>query len=218
MFYGKGKEGSFYYRASSGIGKAVAIYLASKGLVVYGTSRKGRTDKELDKFHVKMLKMDVREDQSVSEAVEEVISREGRIDVLFSNAGTGISGPLEETSIEEYKDLFESNFFGMVRVMKEVLPHMRRAGKGLVINSSSIGGLIGLPYQGVYSSSKFAVEGFSEALSKELKPFGIKVVILEPGDFKTGFTKGRKFSSLIKKNSAYYDDFLKLFLSLNTMK
>jgi short-subunit dehydrogenase len=86
---------------------------------------------------------------------------------------------------------------------------MRRAGKGLVINSSSIGGLIGLPYQGVYSSSKFAVEGFSEALSKELKPFGIKVVILEPGDFKTGFTKGRKFSSLIKKNSAYYDDFLK---------
>ncbi|HCW05644.1 MAG TPA: hypothetical protein DGK91_14680 [Clostridium sp.] len=205
----KEKKVVFITGASSGIGKAVAIYLASKGLVVYGTSRKGRTDKELDKFHVKMLKMDVREDQSVSEAVEEVISREGRIDVLFSNAGTGISGPLEETSIEEYKDLFESNFFGMVRVMKEVLPHMRRAGKGLVINSSSIGGLIGLPYQGVYSSSKFAVEGFSEALSKELKPFGIKVVILEPGDFKTGFTKGRKFSSLIKKNSAYYDDFLK---------
>ncbi|NLZ48260.1 MAG: SDR family oxidoreductase [Clostridiales bacterium] len=195
--------------ASSGIGKATAIYLASKGLVVYGTSRKVVDDEELKKYNINMLKMDVGDEESVKQAINELILREGRIDSVFNNAGSGISGPLEETSIEEYKELFESNFFGMIRVVKEVLPHMRKAGKGLIINSSSIGGVIGLPYQGVYSSTKFAVEGFSEALSKELKPFGIKVVILEPGDFKTDFTKNRRFSSLMSKNSAYYDDFIK---------
>lgn len=195
--------------ASSGIGRAVAIYLSSKGFVVYGTSRKVNEDEELIKFNVKMLKMDVKDQHSVKEAVNEIILREGRVDVVFNNAGTGISGPLEETSIEEYKELFESNYFGMVRVVKEVLPHMRKSGGGLIINSSSIGGIIGLPYQGVYSSTKFAVEGFSEALSKELKPFGIKVVILEPGDFKTGFTKNRRFCVLMRKNSSYYEDFLK---------
>ena len=195
--------------ASSGIGRAASIYLASRGFVVYGTSRKVRDDEELNKYNINMLKMDVRDDDSVRQAVKEIISREGRIDSVFNNAGTGISGPLEETTLEEYKELFESNYFGMVRIVKEVLPHMRRAGKGLIINSSSIGGVIGLPYQGVYSSTKFAVEGFSEALSKELKPFGIKVVIIEPGDFKTGFTKNRRFSTLIHKNSAYYEDFIK---------
>lgn len=200
---------AFITGASSGIGRAVALYLASKGLLVYGTSRKVSPDEELNKFNINMLTMDVKDEDSVKQAVNEVILREGRIDSVFNNAGTGISGPLEETNIDEYKELFESNYFGMVRVVKEVLPHMRKAGKGVIINSSSIGGVIGLPYQGVYSSSKFAVEGFSEALSKELKPFGIKVVILEPGDFKTGFTMNRRFAALTNKESAYYEDFIK---------
>jgi NAD(P)-dependent dehydrogenase (short-subunit alcohol dehydrogenase family) len=195
--------------ASSGIGKATALYLAREGVIVYGTSRSLKTDKDLDKFGIRMLKMDLTEDASVKAAIKEVMDREGRIDALFNNAGAGISGALEDTKVEEFKELFDTNFFGVVRVINEVLPYMRKLGKGIIINSSSIGGLIGLPYQGVYSSTKFAVEGYSEALSKEVKRFGIKVCILEPGDFKTGFTASRKFSAATSKNSCYYEDFLK---------
>lgn len=195
--------------ASSGIGRATAVYLAAQGIRVYGTSRNPKQDSELDNLGIHMLKMDVTDNDSVRNAIREVINREKRIDAVFNNAGSGISGALEDTSIEEFKELFESNFFGMVRVINEVLPHMRKAGKGIIINSSSIGGVIGLPYQGVYSSTKFAVEGYSEALSKEVKRFGIYVCMVEPGDFKTGFTANRRFSSATSKESPYYEDFLK---------
>ncbi|MDP4090230.1 MAG: SDR family oxidoreductase [Bacillota bacterium] len=216
--------------ASSGIGKATAIYLSERGIKVYGTSRnpnvgskqdnagvhmikmdatEAAADSELDGSGVHMLKMDVTDAASVKNAISEVMRRENRIDAVFNNAGSGISGALEDTNLEEFKELFEANFFGMVRVVNEVLPHMRKAGKGIVINSSSIGGVIGLPYQGVYSSTKFAVEGYSEALSKEVKRFGIKVCMVEPGDFRTGFTASRRFSKATSKDSAYYEDFLK---------
>lgn len=194
--------------ASSGIGKATAKYLAEKGLKVYGTSRSVKADEELKQLGVNMLRMDVTDDASVKNAINEVIEKEGRIDALFNNAGSGISGSLEETTIAEYKELFESNFFGVVRVVNEVLPHMRDNGDGLIINTSSIGGLIGLPYQGVYSCTKFAIEGYCEALSKEVKRFGVKVCMIEPGDFKTGFTASRRFNTA-SKNSPYYADLIK---------
>lgn len=195
--------------ASSGIGKAAAMYLAKKDVIVYGTSRNPKMDEEMDKLGIRMVKMDLTEDCSVKDAVKEVMDKEGQIDVLFNNAGAGISGSLEDTSIDEFKGLFETNVFGMVRVVNEVLPHMRKAGGGTIINSSSIGGIIGLPYQGVYSSTKFAIEGYSEALSKEVKSFGVKVCIVEPGDFKTGFTASRVFASAVNSSSDYYEDFLK---------
>ncbi|WP_139905122.1 SDR family oxidoreductase [Clostridium thermarum] len=199
----------FITGASSGIGKATALYLAKEGAIVYGTSRSPKIDKDMDKWNIRMITMDLTDEASVKAAVKGVMDREGRIDVLFNNAGSGISGALEDTNVEEIKELFETNFFGMVRVINEVLPHMRKLGTGIIINSSSIGGVIGLPYQGVYSSTKFAVEGYSEALSKEVRRFGIKVCILEPGDFKTGFTSRRKFSAATSKKSCYYEDFLK---------
>lgn len=195
--------------ASSGIGKSTALYLAKQGFIVYGTSRNPKPCQDLEGMGIKVIKMNLLEDESVKIAVKEVIDAEGRIDILFNNAGAGISGSLEDTSILEFKELFETNVFGMVRVINEVLPHMRKAGGGSIINSSSIGGIIGLPYQGVYSSTKFAVEGYSEALSKEVKKFGIKVCIIEPGDFKTGFTESRRFSKATTRTSEYYEDFLK---------
>lgn len=195
--------------ASSGIGKATAVYLAARGITVYGTSRNPKQDEELSKMGIHMVKMDVTDDTSVKNAIKEVVDKEKCIHAVFNNAGSGISGALEDTSMDELKELFETNFFGMVRVINEVLPYMRKAGGGIIINSSSIGGVIGLPYQGVYSSTKFAVEGYSEALSKEVREFGIKICMIEPGDFRTGFTASRRFSKAASKQSAYYNSFLK---------
>jgi short-subunit dehydrogenase len=205
---GKNRKVVVVTGASSGIGLSTAKYLAEKGLTVYGTSRSDKSDAELQKSGVNMLRMDVTDDNSVKNAIVNIIEKEGRIDVLFNNAGSGISGGLEETSIEEHKALFETNYFGMVRVVNEVLTHMRKNKDSLIINTSSIGGIIGLPYQGVYSSTKFAIEGYSEALSKEVKRFGVKVCMIEPGDFKTGFTASRTFNST-NENSPYNEDFLK---------
>lgn len=195
--------------ASSGIGRATALYLAERGIKVYGTSRSGKGDDELKSREISMVAMDVTDDDSVKGAIEEILTKEGTIDVLVNNAGSGISGPLEETSMEEFKNLFEINFFGTVRVINNVLPTMRKKKSGIIINTSSIGGIIGLPFQGVYSSTKFAIEGYTEALSKELNEFGIKVCMLQPGDFHTGFTKNRIFTKATNENSPYYKSFVK---------
>jgi NAD(P)-dependent dehydrogenase (short-subunit alcohol dehydrogenase family) len=136
--------------------------------------------------------MDVRDDASVAEAVERILNEAGRLDVVVNNAGIGIAGAVEDTSIEEATDLFETNFFGVLRVCRTVLPHLRAQGGGTIVNMSSIGGRYGLPFQALYSASKFAIEGLTEALRFEVKPFGVRVVLVEPGDFRTEFTAHRR--------------------------
>ncbi|MDZ7666484.1 MAG: SDR family NAD(P)-dependent oxidoreductase [Desulfotignum sp.] len=176
--------------ASSGIGKCTAQYLATKGYQVYGTSR--HPESCLGPKNVFMIKMDVRDTASVTQAIAHIVEKEGHIDVLINNAGVGIGGAIEDTSTKMAEALFDTNFFGIYRVLQQVLPVMRQQSKGLIINMSSIGGIIGLPYQGIYSASKFAVEGLSEALYKELSTSAIKVVLVEPGDFKTEFGANRQ--------------------------
>ncbi len=191
--------------ASSGIGEACAKRLAVEGNRVYGTSR--HPSEETDASGVQMLAMDVNSDESVAAAIEQIVQAEGRIDVVVNNAGFGIAGAIEDTSIEEAKALLETNFFGMLRVCRAVLPVMRVAHSGTIVNTSSLGGRIGLPYQGLYSATKFAVEGMSEALRMEVHQFGIRVIMIEPGDFRTGFTKNRRYVTASQGDSAYKGSF-----------
>jgi NAD(P)-dependent dehydrogenase (short-subunit alcohol dehydrogenase family) len=168
--------------ASSGIGQATALLLADRGFKVFGTSRKPRSDKA-DGFV--MLQLDVTSDKSVKACVRAVIQQTGRLDILINNAGYGLSGAIEETSIQEAKSQFETNFFGAVRMVKTVLPLMRQQRHGQIINISSMGGVVGNPFLGFYSASKFALEGYTEALRHEVKRFNITVSLVEPTYFKT---------------------------------
>ena len=173
---------------SSGFGRETARLLAEEGHVVYGTVRR-----EVDPLpDVHYLKLDVRDAEAVRHAVEEVVKDEGRIDVLVNNAGMGVGGPLEFATEEEIREQMDANFMGLVHCVKAVLPYMRNQRSGKIVAISSIGGLMGLPFQGFYSASKFAIEGYCEALRLETKQFGVKVVVVRPGDFSTGFTGSRK--------------------------
>lgn len=176
--------------ASSGFGKAIAEELVKRGYTVYGTSRKGSDFGN----GVKMLSMDVRDRSSVQAAVNSVMDECGRIDVLINNAGVGISGALELATYDEIEWQMNTNFMGMVNVCNAVIPGMRVRRQGRIINISSIAGVMAVPFQGFYSASKFAIEGYSEALSMELYPFGVKVCVVEPGDFRTNFTANRAVS------------------------
>lgn len=176
--------------ASSGFGHAIAQRLAAQGHTVFGTARKPNGN--LGK--VRMIALDVTDDLSVRRAIEEVIAAAGRIDVLVNNAGVGICGAIEDTSLDEARWQMETNFFGTVRTIHTVIPHMRARGAGRIINVSSLAGLIGLPFQAYYSASKFAVEALNEALRMELSGTGIDSTNINPGDFKTGFTAARVFT------------------------
>ena len=191
---------------SSGFGKATAEILVSKGYKVYGISRKQNTDQNPN---IKALQADVTDKDSVHKAVTSVIEAEGRIDVLINNAGMGITGSIEDASPEDINLQMNTNFTGYVNMIQAVLPVMRKQGGATIINTSSIGGLMGLPYQGFYSASKFAVEGLSEALRMELAPYNIKIVVIQPGDFFTNFTANRKPSGNSKPESAYQSQFQK---------
>ncbi len=186
--------------ASSGFGQAIARRLAAKGYIVYGTSRKaiGQNDNGIH-----YLVMDVRQRASVKAAVAQLLAEQGRIDVVVNNAGMGIGGSLELATDEEIDIQMDTNFRGCVNVCQEVLPTLRAQGGGRIVNISSIGGVMGLPYQGFYSASKFAIEGFTEALAAEVRGFGIKVSMVEPGDFATGFTASRRNSEATAKSDAY---------------
>lgn len=173
---------------SSGFGLETAKLLANEGHIVYGTVR--REVEPLDGVHY--LKVDVRDKEAVGGAVKQIIETEGRIDVLVNNAGMGIGGPLEFATEDEIREQMGTNFMGLVHVVDAVLPYMRQQKSGKIIALSSIGGLMGLPFQGFYSASKFAIEGYCEALRLETRRFGIKVIVVRPGDFSTGFTGSRK--------------------------
>ncbi|MBI3784853.1 MAG: SDR family oxidoreductase [Deltaproteobacteria bacterium] len=191
---------------SSGFGKACAEHLHSLGHRVYGTSRKATVvlSENLGGGYT-TIPLDVSDDDSVRAGISFVQEREGRIDVVVNNAGIGLAGSIEDTSIDEAKMLFETNFFGVHRVCRAVLPLLRAQGSGLIVNVSSIGGLITIPFQGFYSASKYALESMTDALRMELAPCGVAVCLIEPGDFKTGFTAARVFATASRSGSAYAD-------------
>jgi len=184
---------------SSGIGKSIGEYLINKGYSVYGTSR---NPQNILNSKFPLLALDVRNIESIKNAVGEIIQKSGRIDVLINNAGVGITGPLEEIPTSEIKNNFETNFFGPIEVMKAVLPQMRLQKSGLIINITSIAGYMGLPYRSIYSASKGALELITEALRMEVKDFGIHITNVAPGDFATNIASGRFHAPLID-GSAY---------------
>lgn len=173
--------------ASSGIGKACSDLLPSRGWTVIGASRRGAQGTD----HQGIV-MDVDDDQSVSAGVSQVLAEHGQIDAVLACAGWGLAGAAEQTPIAEAKAQFETNFWGAVRVTQAVLPVFRRGGGGRVMLMSSIGGVLGIPFQAFYSASKFALEGYAESLAYEVSPFKIHVTLIEPGNFKTDFTQSRQ--------------------------
>ncbi|PCI35326.1 MAG: short-chain dehydrogenase/reductase [Flavobacteriaceae bacterium] len=182
---------------SSGIGKAVGEFLTKKGFNVYGTSRDAS---QIKNHPFPLVSLDVRKPSTIESAVATVIKNEGRLDVLINNAGMGITGPIEETDTEEMRRLFDTNFFGAIDVMKAVLPQMRSQQSGLIINVTSIAGYMGLPFRGVYSASKGALELVTEALRMEVKQFGVQITNVAPGDFATNIAAGRYHAPVIKKS------------------
>lgn len=172
--------------ASSGLGRACADALHAEGWTVVGASRRATGT------GWQPLAMDVDDDGSVEAGVRAVLEEHGRIDAVLTAAGWGLSGPVETTPLTRAKAQLETNFWGTVRVVRQVLPHMRAAGRGHVLIMSSLGGLVGLPFQAYYSASKFALEGFAEGLAYEVEPFGIAVTLIEPGNAATGFTDNRQ--------------------------
>lgn len=170
--------------ASSGIGRVIAEALAGTGFTVFGTSRRAAAN---GPAQVSMLTCDVTDDESVEALVADVLSQTGRIDVLVNNAGVGLIGGAEESSIAQVRALFDVNLFGTIRVTNAVLPSMRRRGKGRIINIGSILGLIPAPYSAHYSATKHALEGYSESLDHEVCAFGIRVSLIEPGNTRSGF-------------------------------
>ncbi|HCU83864.1 oxidoreductase [Methylophilus sp. UBA6697] len=171
--------------ASSGIGAATAEMLANAGYKVYGTSRKGA---QSNQRAYKMIALDVNSEASIHAALKEVMQTEGRIDLVVNNAGFGVAaGGAEESSVEQAKSIFETNFFGVVRVIRAVVPYMRQQGQGRIINIGSILGLIPAPYMATYAASKHAIEGYSESLDHELRTRGIRVSVIEPAYTKTNF-------------------------------
>ena len=195
--------------ASSGIGKSIGEFLVSKGYKVYGTSRNPK-QKELNGVH--FVALDVTKTETITAAVQEIIQKEKRIDYLVNNAGMGITGPLEETPDEEIRKVFDTNYFGVINVIKAVLPIMREQKDGFIINITSIAGYMGLPYRGIYSATKGALELTTEAFRMELREFNIKMTNIAPGDFATNIAAGR-FHAPVIKGSPYeknYGNTLKL--------
>jgi NAD(P)-dependent dehydrogenase (short-subunit alcohol dehydrogenase family) len=171
--------------ASSGIGKAAALALVEAGFEVIGTSRNTSGVAPLD--DVTFVDLDVTSDESVNYAVGHVIERFGRLDVLVNNAGSGAAGAAEESSVAQDQRVFDINFFGLVRMTKAALPHMRAAGTGRIINISSVLGLVPAPYMASYAATKHAIEGYSESLDHEVREHGVRVLLVEPAYTRTGF-------------------------------
>lgn len=194
--------------ATRGIGFALANELAQRGDVVYGA---GRKPPSLDDHLFTYLPMDITDERSVEKAFGKILKRHMSIDILINNAGVGQCGPIEETSIQTAKKVFETNYWGLVRTIQATLPAMRKTGRGLIVNVSSAAGKIAIPFQAHYCASKFAVEGLTESLYHEVKRYGIRVVLIEPGDVGTSIWEQTDKSAVAK--SAYREP-LERFLSV----
>ncbi|ARV05214.1 short-chain dehydrogenase/reductase [Polaribacter sp. SA4-10] len=189
--------------ASSGIGKSIATFLSKKGCKVYGTSR---NPKEIESFNFELIALDVLNIETIKKATAFIIEKEGRLDVLVNNAGMGITGPIEDTPTEEMRAVFNTNFFGAIDVMKAILPQMRKQKSGTIINVTSIAGYMGLPFRGLYSATKGALELVTESARMEVKSFGINIVNVAPGDFATNIAAGRYHTPVFEK-SAYKEKY-----------
>ncbi len=214
--------------SSTGIGFETSLLLARNGFYTYATMRdthKGDNIKEIandENLPLKVLSMDVDNDDSVRKTIQNVLDEKKKIDILINNAGFGLFGALEDISIEEAKKQFETNLFGAIRTIKEVLPTMREQKNGLIINVTSLAGIVGIPAECIYVSTKFALEGLSESISYELQPYGIQVILIEPGVITTNFVPNIKFPNQIdnnnnnikkKNSSSYYSNTIDTFLS-----
>jgi NAD(P)-dependent dehydrogenase (short-subunit alcohol dehydrogenase family) len=196
--------------SSSGIGLETSVYLARRGYTVWATMRSLEKAGELqkivqsEKLPIEIAPLDVCDDSSVKNAVEKILQKSGRIDVLVNNAGYGVRGAVEEVSLAEWQKQFETNFFGVIRVTQAVLPQMRQQRSGVIVNISSVLGRFALPFSGPYVSSKFALEGFSETLRYELAPWGIKVILIEPGFIATKFQENAQLSQAAQREDSPY--------------
>ena len=179
--------------SSSGIGYETALLLARNGFDTFATMRNMNKSKEItevserEKLSLRVIQLDVNDDKSVTDAINNILKEKKSIEVVVNNAGYGLMGSVEDSSLDEIKAQFETNFFGAIRVMQKVIPIMRKQRSGTIVNVSSIAGRIGFPMGSAYVSSKFALEGLSESISYELKQFGIKIILIEPGVIKTNF-------------------------------
>ena len=197
--------------ASSGIGFETTLALAREGYHTYATMRdttKSDKIKELgqkDGLKISVLELDVDNDDSVKVTIKKILDEKQRIDVLVNNAGWGLWGCVEDVSVDEFKTQFETNFFSVIRLIQEVGPTMRKQGSGKIINISSVAGRIGFPASPAYISSKFALEGLSESLRLEMAPFGVDVIIIEPGVIKTNFLNPVKLAKKSESDTAYRD-------------
>ncbi|HJT09637.1 MAG TPA: SDR family oxidoreductase [Candidatus Nitrosotalea sp.] len=207
--------------SSSGIGYETALMLARNGFRTYATMRNLEKAKPIldiakkEKLSLHVLKLDVIDEKSVNDAIKTIKYDAGRIDVLVNNAGYGLIGALEDLSLSEIKAQYETNVFGLIRVTQAVLPIMREQKSGIIVNVGSIGGKMALPLSSPYIGTKFAVEGLSESIAYDLEPFGIKVVIIEPGAIKTNFDTGMVVAKNNQnQNSPYYESMQKLQNSL----
>ena len=196
---------------SSGFGLLSALHFARKGDRVFASMRdpaKGAALEEAarkENLAIEVIQLDVKDEQSVAAAVRQVIDGAGRIDVLVNNAGIGHHGPLEETDDDELREIFETNFFGTMRAIRHVVPKMREQRSGTIVNVSSLAGRVPSPFQGVYSASKFALEAASESLYFELHPFGVRVLLIEPGGFETNIENSRRHPRRFTEGSPYLD-------------
>ena len=200
--------------SSSGIGFQTALILARNGYSTYASMRnieKSKTIIEIakkEKLPLQVIQLDVNDNVTVNNAIDKIVKDNKRIDVLVNNAGYGLFGALEELSIEELKAQFETNFFGAVRVTQAVLPTMRNQDGGCtIVNISSVGGLVGVPILSAYNSTKFALEGLSESMSYELEPFGIRVIVIEPGFIKTNIMNSSVLAKKASEEKSPYHSF-----------
>ena len=208
---------------STGIGFETALALAREGYYTYATMRdttKSDKIKELgkkDNLKIDVLELDVDDENSVKTAIQKILDQKQRIDVLVNNAGWGLWGCVEDVSIDEFKAQFDTNFFSIIRLIQEVGPTMRKQGSGTIVNISSVVGRIGFPASPAYISSKFALEGLSESLRFELAPFGVNVVIIEPGVIKTNFMKNMRMAEKSESNTVYRDITVKVVSGVKMM-
>jgi len=196
---------------SSGIGFETSLALAREGYFTYATMRdtaKSNKIKEIaqkENLKINVLELDVDDEKSVKSAIAQILDQKQRIDVLVNNAGWGLWGCVEDVSVDEFKEQFETNFFSIIRLIQEVAPTMRKQSSGTIVNVSSVVGRIGFPASPAYISSKFALEGLSESLRFEFAPFGVNVIIIEPGVIKTNFMKNMKMAKKSELDTVYKD-------------
>jgi len=197
--------------SSSGIGFETSLALAREGYFTYATMRdttKSNKIKEIaqkENLKINVLELDVDDEKSVKSAIAQILDQKQRIDVLVNNAGWGLWGCVEDVSIDEFKEQFETNFFSIIRLIQEVAPTMRKQSSGTIVNVSSVVGRIGFPASPAYISSKFALEGLSESMRFEFAPFGVDVIIIEPGVIKTNFMKNMKMAKKSELDTVYKD-------------